>query len=175
MHPAEMSAAEKNLTLLVDTREQDTKKFHERITQVGWPIERVALNVGDYSVKIPMPDGSSADLSDRVAIERKFSLDELCMCYTKDRARFEREFERGKNMKIYLLVENATWEHIYNGKYRSHMDAKALTASVLAWLSRYNCVPIFCKAELGGLLIRDILQREAHEFLMEKVRKELDA
>ena len=90
MHPAEMAAAEKNLTLLVDTREQDTKKFHERITQVGWPIERVALIVGDYSVKIPMPDGSSADLSDRVAIERKFSLDELCMCYTKDRARFER-------------------------------------------------------------------------------------
>ena len=78
-------------------------------------------------------------------------------------------------MKIYLLVENATWEHIYNGKYRSHMDSKALTASVLAWLSRYKCVPIFCKAELGGLLIRDILQREAHEFLMEKIRKELDA
>ena len=55
------------------------------------------------------------------------------------------------------------------------MDSKALTASVLAWLSRYKCVPIFCKAELGGLLIRDILQREAHEFLMEKIRKELDA
>ena len=55
------------------------------------------------------------------------------------------------------------------------MDAKALTASVLACISRYKCVPLFCKAELGGLLIRDILQRESHEFLMEKVRKELDA
>ena len=80
MHPAEMAAAEKNLTLLVDTREQDTKKFHERITQVGWPIERVALNVGDYSVKIPMPAVSRADLSDRVAIEPKFGMDQPCTC-----------------------------------------------------------------------------------------------
>ena len=55
------------------------------------------------------------------------------------------------------------------------MDAKGLTASVRAWISRYKCVPIFCKAELGGLLIRDILQREAHELLMEKIREGLDA
>lgn len=114
-----------------------------------------------------MPDGKMVSLKDAVVVERKNSIDELCMCFTSQRGRFEREFKRAEEsgIKVYLLVENATFEGVYNGKYRSHMLPNALVASILAWLSRYNCVLIFCKAETSGKLIRDILHYEMREAL----------
>lgn len=151
--------------LLVDTREQDTRALRSRLEIVGWKCERIALPVGDYSAKFPLPDGEWLDLSDRVCIERKMSFGELAMCYTHQRERFRREFERAGNRKIYLLVEGATWEHLYAGKYHSKIHPEAFVASVLAWLARYRCVPIFCKSETSGHLIRDILYREAKEIL----------
>lgn len=151
--------------LLVDTREQDTRSLRQRLEVVGWPCERIALPVGDYSAKFPLPDGEWLDLRDRVCIERKMSFGELAMCYTHQRERFRREFERAEGRKIYLLVEGATWENLYNGKYHSKISPQAFVASVLAWAARYNCVPIFCKSETSGLLIRDILYREAKEIL----------
>ena len=124
---------------------------------MGVPHERHKLNFGDYSVKC-----DCLSLADLVVIERKMSIDELCNCYCKERSRFEREFERAKaaNAKVYLLIEGATWEDMYGGKYRSKMKPESLVASVLAWLARYNCQLIFCQPQTTGLLIRDILYRE---------------
>lgn len=95
------------------------------------------------------------------------SIDELCNCYCKDRGRFEREFERAKaaGAKIILLVEGATWEDIYGGKYRSKMKPQSLVASILAWQARYDCQIFFCKPDTTGLLIKDTLQRELKERL----------
>jgi hypothetical protein len=45
------------------------------------------------------------------------------------------------------------------------MKPKALIASMLAWLARYNCQLIFCRAETSGRLIFDVLYREAKERL----------
>ena len=151
--------------LLLDTREQDTHRQDARLRDIGWPVERVALPVGDYSAKFPLPCGAWLDLSDKVVIERKFALDELIGNYTRGRGRFVREFERAGTCKIYLLVENATWENIYAGKYRSKMQPQSLVASMLAWMARYNCQLLMCKAETGGKLIRDVLYREAKEIL----------
>lgn len=165
MHPVEIQNALDNAILLLDTREQDTLQLKARLRDIGWPVERAALRVGDYSAKFPLPSGAWLDLSDKAVIERKFSLDELIQCYTRERARFVREFERAGSCKIYLLLENATWENVYAGKYRSRMQPKSLAASMLAWLARYNCQLLMCKAETGGKLIRDILYREAREIL----------
>ena len=94
-------------------------------------------------------------------------LDELCNCFCKDRKRFEREFERAKKAgaKVYLLIEDASWEQAYNGKYRSRMAPASLVASMQAWLARYNCQIIMCKQETSGKLIHDILYRELKEHL----------
>ena len=94
-------------------------------------------------------------------------LDELAQCYCNGRKRFEREFERAQTAgaKIYLLVENATWEDAYMGNYRSKMSPQSLTASMLAWLARYRCQLIFCRQRTSGRLIYDILYREAREHL----------
>lgn len=150
------------MTVFVDTREQDTARARKRLCSLGCPYERKALSFGDYSVKCDL-----LDLSELVAVERKMSLDELCNCYCKDRPRFAREFERAKEAgaKLYLLVENADWEKAYAGEYRSRMGPSALVASILAWLTRYDCQVLFCSPSTSGRLIHDVLYRELKQRL----------
>ena len=156
-----------SMKLLVDTREQPTGRYKKRIEQIGLPHERRKLNYGDYSCECTLPDGSVLDLSNKVVIERKMNLDEICMCYGKERKRFEREFERAKadGCKIYLLIEDGNWEKSYNGKYRSQLNPTALTASLNAFRARYGMQLDFCKEETTAKLIHDILYRELKEYL----------
>ena len=167
MNPFEVNRALKNLTLIVDTREQDTDRLRRRIRQTGLSFVRQKLDFGDYSAKTTLDNGTEFDISSSVSIERKMNLDELCACYCKGRKRFTREFERAKSAgaKVYLLIENANWEKAYSGSYRSKMSPQALTASLFAWLARYNCQIIFCKEETSGKIIREILYREMKERL----------
>jgi ERCC4-type nuclease len=165
MNPFDINDALDGMVCLVDSREQDTSRLRARLKQMNCPNERMKLDFGDYSAKFPMPSGEWFSLADKVAVERKMHLDELCACYCRERERFAREFERAKEAgaKIYLLIEDATWENAYNGKYRSQMRSSALIASMLAWLARYDCQMIFCKAETSGKIIKDILYREGKE------------
>lgn len=167
MHELDIMDALDGMVCLVDTREQDTPRLRARLKATGCEHERCKLDFGDYSAKVPLPSGGWLSLVDKVVVERKMHIDELCHCYCQDRERFTREFERAKEAgaKIYLLIENATWEHIYNKKYRSMMRSTALVASIFAWLARYDCQVIFCKAETTGKIIKDILYREAKERL----------
>lgn len=164
MHPIEVEQALKGITYIVDSREQDTQSLRDRMRYLE-PCERGKLDAGDYSAKVPLPDGTWFQIP--CAIERKMSATELAGCYCQQRKRFTAEFERAKEagVKLYLLVEGASWETIYAGAYRSHMESKALVASILAWLARYNCQVIFCQSRTTGKLIRDILYREAKETL----------
>lgn len=163
----EIDRALKTFTILVDSREQDTPRSRERYRDFNVPYERYKLDFGDYSAKVIDDNGNEITLCNRLSIERKMNLDELCNCFCRDRKRFEREFLRAKesNAKIYLLVENASWELAYSGGYRSQMSPNALTASMTAWLSRYDCQIIMCKEETSGKLIKDLLYREMKEYL----------
>ncbi len=152
----EIDRCVESMVLLVDTREQPTKRLKDRLEATGLPYERQKLDVGDYSCKCTLPGGESFDLSARVVIERKMNLDELCMCFGKERPRFEREFER---------AEGDNWEKAYNGKYRSLLKPQALVASIDAFRARYGMQLDFCKPETTGKLIRDILHRELKEYL----------
>lgn len=162
MHPVEVKTALESMVCLVDTREQDTPRLRARLKKIGCPWERKKLNFGDYSVKC-----DAIDLSETIAVERKMDLDELCNCYCKERKRFEREFDRAKQAgaKVYLLIEDGSWEDAYSGKYRSRMSPESLVASIQAWLARYNCQVIFCRQHTTGKLIHDILYRELKEAL----------
>lgn len=163
----EVSEALENLSIIVDTREQPTIYFERRMKLIGLPYTRKALPFGDYSAKCAMGDGRELDFSGSLSIERKMNFDELCQCYTKGRKRFQREFERAKeaNAKIYLLVENGSWEKAIKGEYRSRMKPRAFVASLTAWLARYNCQLIFCEPKTTAALIREILYREVKERL----------
>ena len=163
----EVERALASMRLLVDTREQPTQRLNKRLEEIGLPYERRKLNYGDYSCECTLANGTIIDFSNRVAIERKMSLDEACMCFGRERDRFEREFERAANdgCRIYLLIEDGNWEKSYNGSYRSQLNAKALTASLMAFRARYNVQLDFCKHETSGKLIHDILYRELKEYL----------
>lgn len=167
MHPVEIENTLKTLTLIVDTREQDTARARRRFARIGLPYIRKALNFGDYSCFVTLPDGTELDFSGSVSIERKMDLDEIIGCFTRHRARFAREFERAKehHAKLYLLIENASWEKVLKANYRSKMNANALLASMTAWLARYNCQIIMCDELTSPRLIKEILYREAKERL----------
>lgn len=167
MHPIDVESTLKTMVCICDSREQETKQSKRRYADFGVPWERGKLDFGDYSAVFTLPDGTEFSLKDKAVVERKMSLTECCGCFTHDRQRFTREFERAKQAgaRTYLLIENASWELAYNGKYRSQMKPQALIASVLAWLARYDCQIIMCKAETSGRLIHDILYREGKERL----------
>lgn len=162
MNHFDVDDALKTMTVIVDTREQDTEKARQRMRRIGVKTIREKLDFGDYSVRC-----SCLDLRDQVAIERKMSLVELSQCFFQNRSRFKREFERAKekNAKIYLLVEGGSFEKIYRHQYKTKVNPKAYIASLLAWLARYDCQIIFCDELTSGDLIHDILYRELKERL----------
>ena len=164
MTPREIETALGGMVVLVDTREQDTPRLRARLKEFNCPYERHKLDFGDYSAKLPVGDDW---IYLNVAIERKMDFSELAQCFCKGRARFTREFDRAKakNAKIYLLIENGSWEDAYMGNYRSEMKPQAFVASILAWLARYDCQVIFCSQRTSGKLIHDILHREGREML----------
>ena len=156
--------------ILVDTREQETQRARKRYELFGVPWKKATLDYGDYSYNATLPDGSKIhDTSHTVkpfcVVERKMALDELAECFTRGRQRFQREFERAldHNCRIYLICENANWENLLNGKYRSKFNANAFAASSIAWMVRYNMNVIFCKEETSGRLIKEILYLDLKE------------
>ena len=167
MNAYEVEQSLQSLTLLIDTREQITGRLDVRIQSAELPYERKKLDFGDYSARC-----DALDLSDKVVIERKMNLDELAMCFGSQRKRFEREFERAKevNAKVYLLIENANLDTLYNEEsYRmrckSKFTRKAMLASIFAFLARYNITVLFCHEDNTGKVIREILYREMKERL----------
>lgn len=158
-------------SILCDTREQQTEYSRRRYKAFGVPYTRAKLDYGDYAAQCiidgkPMHDIRQS-IKAPVVIERKMNLDELAQCFTHSRDRFEREFKRAKKAKakVYLLVEDANWENLIAGKYRSRMHPAAFLASILAWQVRYDLRVIFCKKETSGRMIKEILFRELKEEL----------
>ena len=167
----EIAEALSTFRILVDNREQATPKAVERYKSFGVPFERATLNYGDYCGVITVNGSSIYDISKDVkascVIERKMSLDELASCFTRSRDRFRREMERAcsSGSKVYLLVENGSYEGIIKHRYKSRYNPTAFLASLTAWTVRYNIIPIFCKAETSGQIIKEILYRDMKERL----------
>ena len=114
-------------TVVIDSREQAPLPI-TRLTHV-----RAGLATGDYSV---------LGLEDTVAIERK-SLDDLAQCCGNDRDRFERELQRMMAYRVRALVIEGTVEDINMRCYRSQIEPKCITGSLLAWRVRYGIEPHF--------------------------------
>lgn len=167
MAPSEINKILDAMVLIVDTREQDTPQLRQRLESAHCEFKRGKVDFGDYSASFPLPDGGTLDLTQKVSIERKMSIDELAMCFGRERPRFEREFERAKKAgaKLYLLVENGDWGNIFSHKYASLMKPESLLASIFAYLARYNCQLIFCAPGESGKLIKAILRYEGRERL----------
>lgn len=157
--------------VVADTREQNTARARKRFKALGL-VERATLSFGDYCGNLdingtPVYDVSSA-ITPQCCVERKMSLDELAMCFTRGRDRFRREFQRAEaaGAKVYLLVEGGSYEDIIAHRYRSKFASNAFLATLTAWSVRYNITPVFCRPETSAALIREILFRDMKERLV---------
>lgn len=191
MHPTDIDYCLKHMTIICDSREQESEKFKRRVSQFQVPSYRQCLDYGDYTYNFRSPSGDylfqrDADrIQPHVVVERKMNLDELAGNFcerlkdspdakaynqankTKIRNRFEFEFVKAKqnNAKVYLLVEDATYENMYAGRYRSRLNAKSFVGSLWSFCAKYSITPVLCKSETSGKIIHDILYYELRKRL----------
>jgi len=90
-------------TLIVDTREKTPWNFEGDDSFEEVVYEK--LDGGDYSIQ---------GLEDFITIERKASVDELFVNFTKDKKRIRAEFDRLKDHKLKFIIVEETCEGILN-------------------------------------------------------------
>lgn len=152
----------KQLTIIADSREQSNGHVLGYFDKAKVAHTTRKLDTADYSAMI-----GDMTLERDVVVERKASLDEIAGNFTADRQRFEDEFTRAKaeGLKVFLLIENASWSDILLHNYRSKLEPKSLIASLLSWQVRFNITIIFCKPSETGQIIHGILYYAAREAL----------
>lgn len=133
-----------NLTIVIDTREQENLHIIKYLDKKGIKYIKEKLDQGDYSCFL-----GNLDFRNKIAIERKAHLEELSGNLTKGRDRFERELQRAKdlNMDFYLLVENGSLFNIWKHDYNTDFNPKSFynTLSAYQQQERFNL-----KAEMIG-------------------------
>lgn len=161
------------MTILVDTREQKNKHITDYFDSKKIPYTSKKLDFGDYSAMIPTNKdlGIMRDLylSDAVAVERKNSLDELAGNLGNERQRFENELLRSVGAKLYLLVENGSWQAIHQQAYKSEYSAKAFIASLKCFEARFNTSTDFVLSPYSGMFIHTTLYYHCREYLLKGV------
>jgi len=172
MDAFEIESCLKSMQIFIDSNEQPTAQARERYSAFSVPYMRQKLDYGDYTYNFIMPDGKPLHEADKrvygdVVIERKMSLTELSSNLCQEKARFKREFQRAKDhgAKIYLLVEDASWEKLIHGRYRTKFHPNAYEAALMGIMAEFDITPIFCQKEISGRLINDILYRELRKKL----------
>ena len=162
----------KSMQILIDSNEQQTEQAQRRYSDFSVPFSRQKLDYGDYTYNFTLPDGQLLFPPDQricgnVVIERKMSLTELSGNLCQEKARFKREFQRAKEhrAKIYLLVEDASWEKLIHGRYGTRFHPNAYMAALLGIMAEFDISPIFCQKELSGKMINNILYRELRKRL----------
>lgn len=143
-------------------------------------VQEKGLKVGDYTICVQLPSGEQINFKDKVVIERKQGLNELCSnLFDKDSKdseglnRFERELKRGyeQGIKIYLLVEQSDlYSKIYSSKHfrydkASKVNPSSFVAMLESLLVRYNVNLVYCDKKDSARIIHDILYYEAREYL----------
>ena len=151
------------LTIICDTREQENGHILKYFESKDIPYKVRKIDTGDYSA---MLDDKTLEFD--CVIEKKNSLDEICGNLTSQRDRFEREFMRAKanGIKVFLLIENASWRDVFLGNYRSKFSSKSLLGSLLSWQVRFNVTIVFCDPHDTGKLIHGIMYYYAREVLL---------
>ena len=151
------------LTVIIDSNEKVYSHIENYLKKNDVKYKVRKLETGDYTAML-----GDMTLENDVAIERKASLDEICGNFTRERERFEREFLRAKatGLKMFLVIENASWAKVFLGDYRSALPPKSLIAALLSWQVRFNITIIFCNPEETPKIIHGILHYYAREVLI---------
>jgi ERCC4-type nuclease len=146
-----------SIVILIDTREKSCEHITNFFDKKGIKYIKKALNQADYSFYIPQNEELSIprDLyfDKEIAIERKGSLEELSGNLSQQRDRFEKELSLYKG-KMHLLIENANYQDIYAGNYKTEYNKKSYLASLHSFADRYNLSIMFMpENKCSGLFI----------------------
>ena len=186
--------------IIVDTREKQVNhilnKFDEGLEEkpshhdmfrgkkstftnpIGYFKQEKGLKTGDFTLAIQLPNQCVINFQDKIVIERKKDLNELC-CNLFDKkdseglTRFERELKRAKEqgIKVILLVETEDMHSkILSSKHfrydkASKVAPQAFYAMLHSLASRYNVSIWYCDKKDSARLIHDILFYGAREYL----------
>lgn len=145
---------------------------------VDYYIQEKGLKVGDYTIAVKLPNGEVVNFKDKIVIERKADLNELC-CNLFDKkdeeglTRFERELKRGyeQGIKIHLLVETDNMvDKILSSKHfrydkASKVNPKSFQMMLLSLCNRYNVTVWYTNKNNSARLIHDLLYVYVREYL----------
>ena len=188
--------------IIIDTREKSIKhilnKFDEgfenkpsehdmwrgkKSTYTGpiqYYIQEKGLKVGDYTIAVQLPNKEVINFKDKIVIERKADLNELCQNLldrkTKDENglnRFERELKRAyeQGIKVHLLVEvSGMYSKMLSGKHfrydtASKVNPASFEAMFQALMTRYNVSVWDVDKKDSARVIHSILYYGAREYL----------
>lgn len=147
--------------VLVDTREQVNQHILTRLDELNISYRLKKLNYGDYSF-----EWNGVSYENQICIERKSNLTEICGNFAKGKSkgittRFQREFERAMSdkCKMYLMIEDASWEKIANREYRSRFSPSELKSRILTWCNKFQ------------LTLKFVDKSESCNFMLEQFRK----
>ena len=145
---------------------------------IDYYIQEKGLKVGDYTIAVKLPNGEVINFKDKIVIERKADLNELC-CNLFDKkdeeglTRFERELKRGyeQGIKIHLLVETDNMvDKILSSKHfrydkASKVNPKSFQMMLLSLCNRYNVTVWYTDKKNSARLIHDLLYVYSREYL----------
>ena len=145
---------------------------------INYYIQEKGLKVGDYTIAVKLPNGEVINFKDKIVIERKADLNELC-CNLFDKkdeeglTRFERELKRGyeQGIKIHLLVETDNMvDKILSSKHfrydkASKVNPKSFQMMLLSLCNRYNVTVWYTDKKNSARLIHDLLYVYSREYL----------
>ena len=145
---------------------------------INYYIQEKGLKVGDYTIAVKLPTGEVINFKDKIVIERKADLNELCCNFfdKKDeegKTRLERELDRAKEqgIKVILLVETDNMHNkILSSKYfrfdkASKVSPKAFNSILRSLQAKYDISIEYCDKKDSARLIHDILYYHAREYL----------
>ena len=167
----------KNLTILIDTREQKNH-IQQWLTSKKIKTKSKKLDYGDYSCFIPPVEG----ITDRplffdrdIVIERKKDIDELVNNLKDNASRIKVEFAH-LNMygtKYYIFLEDQLYDkHLENGNYRSQYKSDTLQARLISLQCEYNTIIRPINKEYIAKNIYLYMYYEVRNILMRKGLKE---
>ena len=145
---------------------------------IQYYIKDKGLKVGDYTIAVQLPSGEVINFQDKVIIERKADLNELCCNFfdkkdAEGKTRLERELKRAKEqgIKVILLVEvDNMHSKILSSKYfrfdeASKVSPASFNAILRSLQAKYDISIEYCNKNDSARLIHDILYYQAREYL----------
>lgn len=160
----------KSMVVVVDSREQENKHILAYLNKKKIPYISQKLGHADYTCMIPKNEalGIMRDtyFNNIVSIERKGSVEELSGNLTQGRERFKDEMIRHKG-RMYLLVEDGSYEKIATGDYKTGFDKVRFVKSLCSFQAKYNLDIRFVTKLFAGSMIYHTLYYHVRAWLEE--------